>query len=598
MIEDSAGIAARATPGDLRARRLREYLATMADAFSGSPLRRTLMLLAAGIFAVILATAYGQIVLNGWNKPFYDALQQRDMQAFLAQLVVFLEIAGALLVLNVAQLWLNQMLHLKLREALTRDMIDEWLSPGRAFCVARRGQIGVNPDQRLHEDARHLCDLSVDLGVGLLQAGVLLASFVGVLWALSSGFVFHLWGASFQIPGYMVWAAILYSGTASWLSWMVGRPLIALNGDRYAREADLRYSLVRVNEQIDAISVSSGERDEARRLQRDLGAVLDATRRIVSATVRLTWITAGYGWVTIVAPIVIAAPVYFGGDMTFGGLMMAVGAFNQFHASLRWFVDNIGSIADWRATLLRVAAFRLALLEAKGAGGTAGHITLVRSSEPVLVLDGLEMDTPSGAVRLSEPQVTVGPGERVLITGAMGAGKTLLTHTLAGLWLWGKGSISLPRDGDIAFVLRDPYLPPGTLRAALCYPHDADAYPTGEIEDCLRRAGLQRLSASLDRSARWDHEFGNDERRMLSIVQLLLHRPGWIVIDDIGDLTDGGDGERVVSLLQNDLARAAIIAMGTEKGRNDGLFTRSLQLLPAAGQISGSPRTDSSTSRL
>ncbi len=562
--------------------RLRQYLATMAAAFHGSPLRGVLMLLAAGILAVILATAYGQIVLNRWNQPFYDALQQRNMPAFLAQLLVFFEIAGALLVLNVAQLWLNQMLHLKLREALTRDMIDEWLRPGRAFRVARRGQIGINPDQRLHEDAHRLSDLSVDLGVGLLQAGVLLLSFVGVLWALSSGFVFHLWGDAFLIPGYMVWAAILYSGTASWLSWMVGRPLIALNGDRYAREADLRSSLMRVNEQLAAISVASGEVDEARRLQRDLAAVMAATSRIVFAMTRLAWVTSGYGWVTIVAPIIIAAPVYFGGDMTFGGLMMAVGAFNQFHASLRWFVDNIGSIADWRATLGRVAAFRLALMDAETADGTADRIAFVPSPDPVIVLDNLEIDVPSGPVRLSEPHVEVHPGDRVLVTGALGAGKTLLTHTIAGLWFWGRGSISLPRDGGIAFVVRDPYMPAGTLRAALCYPRDADAYSTEEILASLQRAGLERLSPSLDRIARWEHEFGNDERRMLSIAQLLLHRPGWIVIDDIGDLTDGDNGERVASIFRDELASAAIIAMGTGDGRVD-LFSRTLRLLPVTG---------------
>lgn len=584
MTRDSGGIAVKAGSGRMRdgveERPLRQYLATMADAFRGSPLRRTLVLLAAGIFAVILATAYGQIVLNGWNRPFYDALQQRNMQAFLAQLLVFFEIAGALLVLNVVQQWLNQMLHLRLREALTRDMIDEWLRPGRAFCVARRGQIGINPDQRLHEDAHRLCDLSVDLGVGLLQAGVLLASFVGVLWALSSGFVFHLWGAAFQIPGYMVWAAVVYSGTASWLSWMVGRPLIALNGDRYAREADLRYSLVRVNEQIEAISVASGEADEARRLQRDLGAVILATRRIVSATIRLGWVTSGYGWVTIVAPIIIAAPVYFGGDMTFGGLMMAVGAFNQFHASLRWFVDNIGSIADWRATLRRVAAFRLALLEADTADGADDRIAFTRSPEPAIVIDGLEMDVPDGKIRLSEPHVTVRPGDRLLVTGTLGAGKTLLTHTLAGLWLWGRGSIQLPRDAGLAVVVRDPYMPLGTLRAALCYPRDVDACRDEDILKALERAGLERLSSLLDRNARWEHELGNDERRMLSVVQLMLHRPDWIVIDDIGDLAADGNGERIAAIFREELAGSAIIAMGAEEMKGD-LFAHTVRLVPA-----------------
>jgi putative ATP-binding cassette transporter len=288
-----------------------DQLSMMRKSFIASPTRNAIFMLAGGILGVVLATAFGQILLNRWNEPFYNALERRDLQAFLHQLIVFAEIACGLLVLNVAQTWLNQMLRLKLREGLTRDLLGEWMRPRRAFRLANAGAIGVNPDQRLHEDAHHLTDLSTDLGIGLLQATILLLTFIGVLWSLSSGFVFHVWGRDFAIPGYMVWAAVIYAGTASYLSWLVGRPLIRLNGDRYAREAELRFSLMRVNEHIDAISLAGGEADERRRLELDLADVLDASRRILVAVVRLNWVTAGYGWMTVVAPIVIAAPVYF-----------------------------------------------------------------------------------------------------------------------------------------------------------------------------------------------------------------------------------------------------------------------------------------------
>ena len=212
-----------------------------------SPVRNILFALSGATILVIVATAYGQIRLNRWNQPFYDALSHRVFQEFLVQLGIFGLIAGALLVLNVAQIWLVQMLKLKLREGLVHDLIQNWMVPGRAFRLANAGPIGVNPDQRMHEDARHLTELSADLGVGLLQATILLATFVEVLWAISSNFVFHLAGRSVVIPGYMVWAAVLYSGSASLLSYWVGRSLINGNADRYAREADLRFSMVRVN---------------------------------------------------------------------------------------------------------------------------------------------------------------------------------------------------------------------------------------------------------------------------------------------------------------------------------------------------------------
>ncbi|BAV45388.1 ABC transporter [Mesorhizobium loti] len=340
---------------------LAEQFATIKLGLKASPIHNWLLWASVGIVAVIVATSIGQVVLNSWNQPFYDALARRNMAAFLHQLMVFAMTAGGLLLLNMGQTWLNQMIRLKLREALTLDLIDQWMRPAGASRLANAGAIGVNPDQRMQQDAAHLAELSTDLGVGLLQSLILLTSFVDVLWRLSSGFAFHIGGYSPAIPGYMVWAAFIYAGIASWLSWLIGRPLIDLDGDRYTREAELRSSMVRINENADVIALDRGEAEAKRRLEIDLSTVLIAMRRIYTAQINLSWVTTAYGWITVVVPILVAAPVYFSGELDFGGLMMAVGAFNQVNSSLRWFISNISSIADWRATLMRVADFRIAL---------------------------------------------------------------------------------------------------------------------------------------------------------------------------------------------------------------------------------------------
>ena len=334
----------------------------MASAFWVSRQRNKLLTLAGGLVVVVGATAYMQIRLNSWNRPFYNALTNKDMSGFLTQLGVFGEIAGILLVLNVVQMWLNQSSKVVLRQGLVNDLLNQWLTPKRAFRLSNSGPLGANPDQRLQADAQHLTDLSTDLGIGLLQSSLLLLTFVGVLWGLSKGQFLPIAGRDFAPPGYLVWCALVYAGLASYVSWRVGRPLINLNAEHYAREADFRFALVRMNEHIDGITLYGGEADERERLNGVFGSVLDISWRIVNSVTRLTWVTAGYGWFTIIAPILVAAPAYFRSNISFGELMVIVGAFNQVQTALRWFVDNFSNLADWRATLLRVARFRKAIL--------------------------------------------------------------------------------------------------------------------------------------------------------------------------------------------------------------------------------------------
>jgi vitamin B12/bleomycin/antimicrobial peptide transport system ATP-binding/permease protein len=556
----------------------RDQLVMMLRAFMASPLRNRIFWLAGGLLAVIVATSLGQIILNRWNRPFYDAIERRDLDAFFHQLLVFAAIASGLLTLGVMQTWLNQRMKLRLREGLTLDLITEWMRPRRAFRLANAGAIGVNPDQRMQEDAGHLTDLTTGLSIGLVQSTILLISFVGVLWSLSSGFVFHVGGHSFVIPGYMVWAAIIYTGSASVLSWLVGRPLIALNSERYSREAELRFSMMRVNEHVDAISLAGGEADEKRRLEADLASVLGAVRRIFTVQVYLDWVTDGYGWITVVAPILVASPVYFAGDISFGGLMMAVGAFNQVHSSLRWFINNIGAIADWRATLLRVAAFRRALVEADALHGSEERIEFSENDDNRLTFEGLEIASPGGCTKLAEPRVEIEAGERVIITGDPGAGKTLLFRALAGLWPWGGGRVGTPAGEVITFVPRTPYFPPGTLRAVLSYPQAGTNFADADLKETLSKVGLERLAGSFDRDARWDRELSEEEQRLLAFGRLRLHRPGWVIIDEALDTLDRPALKNILSMFEDDLGGATIVNIGRAQ-RNRDFFSRELHLV-------------------
>ena len=553
-------------------------LAMMTRALWAAPVRNTLILLCGALFVIIAATAYGQIRINGWNQPFYDSLSHRDLAQFLLQLGIFGLLAGVLLVLNVAQRWLVETLKLRLRQGLVKDLIEHWLAPGRAFRLANAGAIGVNPDQRMHEDARHLTELSADLGVGLLQSSILLATFVKVLWSLSNNFSFHSGTRLVSIPGYMVWAAILYSGSASLVSYWVGRSLIERNADRYAREADLRFSLVRVNEHIDAVALSGGEGDEARRIEMNLSAVLASTSRLVTGLTNLTWITAGYGWFTLVAPILVAAPLYFAGNITFGGLMMASGAFIQVQSSLRWFVDNFSTIADWRATLMRVASFRRAVIDTDSLHPIESQIEFVEGEPGVIGIDDLEIASPAGCTLLLEKKVRINAGERVLIVGESGTGKTLLFRALAGLWPWGAGRIRRPKAEQLMYLPRTPYFPPGTLREILSYPAPTVRFADAALSNALGRVNLERLIPMIDSTLRWDHELNDEEQQALAFARVALHAPPWILIDEVLDSFEEVSRRAILELFATDLQHTGVIHIGRVDSSGD-FFSRTLHLI-------------------
>jgi len=583
--------AAKKAAAEKAASGLGRQLGMMIRALRGSPVAKTLVALCVTVVLVIVATAYGQIRLNSWNKPFYDALSRRDLHDFVYQLGVFAIIASAILILNVAQRWLVEMLKLKLREGIVHDLLRDWMLPRRAFWLANAGgPMGVNPDQRMHEDARKLCELSSDLGTGLLQATILFSIFAGVLWTLSSGFTVRFHDRDYEIPGFMLWAAVTYAFLGSLLSYWVGRSLINRNSDRYAREADLRFSLVRINEHLDGISLAAGEEDERRRVEMHLDNVLSATRRLVRGLTNLTWVTAGFGWITIVAPILVAAPLYFSGKISFGGMMQAAAAFTQAQSSLRWFVDNFSIIADWRATLQRVASFRYALSTTEDMSELESRITYVEGEAGTITIDDLEIVSPAGSDMLKETKVVIKAGERVLIVGAPGTGKTLLFRALAGLWPWGAGTISRPKNEEMLYLpTGTPYLPRGSLKEVLSYPLETEKFPEGAFPHALSRLGLDRLVPLLNETRRWDRELSQDEQLSLALARIVMQAPPWLLIDDMLGSLDDQAMERVVDILSHELEHTSVIHIGRAAQARDPLFHRVLHLIPSPVALTAIP---------
>jgi putative ATP-binding cassette transporter len=562
------------------------HLFALARALRGSAHWAPLGLLTAGLLAVIVCTTVGQVRLNAWNQPFYDAIASKDEQAFVVQIGVFAVIAVTLIALNAAQTWLHETAKLRLRNWLTTDLLREWLKPRRPVRIAWSGEIGINPDQRIHEDARHLSELSADLAIGLTQSGLLLVSFFGVLWIVSEQITLPLFGEQVVVPGYMVWCALLYAATGYWFSWRVGRPLIALNAQRYAREAQLRAMLVRASEHADGIALNAGEADEAKRLHTQVDRLLVVVRRLVRSIARLSLVTSGYGWFAIVVPLLVAAPGYFSGSMSIGALMMVVGAFNQVQQALRWFVDNFRGIADWQATLVRVASFRQALI-AVDESGASGGIRIAQHAQRCLTLDKLEVQTTRGSVALTEPHVEIAQGEHVLVLDQAELGESVLFRALAGLWPLGRGQVTWPADASVMFLPQRPYFPIGTLRAALAYPLPPRAFSDATLSAALERTGLDNLRGLLGERQHWYRELSVREQQCIALTRMLLHRPQWVFIGEAIDLLDEDHRRRVLGLFEHELAGTTVVSV-RRRPAPGSRYAQTLHLLPSGVHASAS----------
>lgn len=552
-------------------------LGTILDALRSEPGARRLFLQAAAVVAVVIATAVAQVELNAWNQPFYNAIERRDLAAFVGELWVFFGIAGVLLILNVSQAGLTLLIKMTLRELATRDLIANWLTDRRASRIGRQGEIGANPDQRMQADADHLTDLTTTLAIGLLQATILLASFVGVLWVLSESIALPIAGREVQIPGFMVWAALLYAATGSLLSWLVGRPLVRLGAAHYAQEAELRVAMVRANAQADDIALGNAEADVRSQIEAELGRVMVILRELVMARVRLTFVTAGYGWVALVVPIIVAAPGYFGGRLSFGELMMVVGAFQQVQNALGWFVANADAIADWRATLLRVMSFRQALRDLDRIEAGLEHVDRAPAPDGRLVLENVEVVNIHGTLAPELPRVEIAPGERLLLKGRPRSGKSTLFLAMAGLWDWGHGRILMPAEGRIMFLSQRPYAPAGTLRNALNHIDDGPATEAA-IAAALDRVGLGHLHPLLDTPRHWDRELGLGEQERLGFARMLLRHPDWVILDGTLETSEDATRALLLSILATELKATAVVSIGSN-GDPQGFYHRTVRLV-------------------
>ncbi len=469
-----------------------------------------------GLLLVVIALQLFQVWLNvqfnAWYNTFYTALQDKNWDVFLYQFGVFTVLAVFFITTAVYQLYLQQWLQIRWRGWLTEAYLGRWLADGTHYRMRLKGDQTDNPDQRIADDIRLFVNGTLDIGIALLGSVVTLISFVVILWNLSSATPLMIGDASYQIPGYLVWAALIYSIIGTWITHLVGRPLIKLNFDQQRFEADFRFSLVRLRENAEEVTLLAGEPAEAERLRDRFSHVIQNWHGIMSRTKKLTFLTAGYNQVAIIFPFLVVSPVYFFGALTLGGLMQIAQAFSQVQSALSFFVTAYSSIADWKAVLGRLAGFEESIDWAQGLSATAPRVEFISDGAGTLHVEQMAVGLPNGQEIVHLSDFAVAPGERILVTGPSGSGKTSLFRALGGVWPFGTGTVRVPEGASVLVLPQRPYLPLGTLRGALAYPGATAVFTVAEIDAVLDDVGLSALREQDRKSTRLNSSHMSESR--------------------------------------------------------------------------------------
>lgn len=499
--------------------------------------------LLAAIVLLNLGAVYMLVQINEWNRVFYDALQNKQSAVFWQQLWRFLWLALVYIVIAVYKFYLTQLLQLNWRRWLTDHMLQRWLAQqafyrlelGRYGQDAAGSQVPDNPDQRIQEDLSLFTSYSVTLVMGAFNALVTFVSFVGILWGLSAAMDVSLpqllGGGVLQIPGFMVWMAVLYCLVGSAITFFIGKPQVGLNKRQQLLEANFRHHMIRVREHAEAIALDGGERVEGRQLSLRFSDALANYLQLLKQQKRLVWFTNFFGQVAVVFPFLIAAPRFFSGAIQLGQLMQIATAFNQVQDALSWIVNNYPDIAAWRATTERLASFDHSLQAQARQGGVQ------LQDANALHAQVLDVCLPQGRPLLKQADLRVEPGDSVLVSGPSGGGKSTLLRSLAGIWPYAQGQVARPQDA--MFVPQRPYLPEGSLRAALAYPEAVQRYTDAQLQQALRDAELPDLATQLDRQAAWNAVLSGGEQQRLALARVFLKQPAWVWVDEGTSALDG-----------------------------------------------------------
>ena len=546
----------------------RDYLLTRfwisARGFWGAGGGRLSRVLGVGLFGLILLQISFQYGINVWNRAIFDAIEKKDASTVFYLTGVFFPLAIGSVAVGVVQVYTRMNIQRRWRAWLTNSVVSRWLANGRYYQLNLVDGDHQNPEYRIAEDLRVATDAPVDFAAGVTQAFLSATTFIVVLWTIGGALTLSIGGSTVTIPGFLVIAAVLYAAIASSSMAIIGRNFVSVSEGKNQAEAEYRYALTRVRENGESIALLGGEEEERSGIDRSLGNVLRQWARLCGQHMRTTVVSQGSSLIAPVIPILLCAPKFLDGSMSLGQVMQAASAFTIVQAAFGWLVDNYPRLAEWNAGARRIASLMMSLdgLERAETGDGINRIQRGETEgDAMLRLNELSVTLNDGTAVVGESEVVIEPGERVLVAGESGTGKSTLVRAIAGLWPWGGGSVDFHPDRRIFMLPQKPYVPSGTLRRAIAYPGAADDWTVETMAETLEKVGLAHLSEKIEEDAPWDQTLSGGEKQRLAFARLLLHRPDIIVLDEATSALDATGQDKMMQLLQDELKEATVISV-------------------------------------